>query len=97
MKKLIRICAAWDYSAWVRTYALFLEERLECCRVLKYDVEAERTAVRFCLPTMDDFAWRKLMYSILRFRKEAITTVHMVFSIFVDSLISCVLRTIHLL
>ncbi|XP_030464777.1 putative clathrin assembly protein At5g35200 [Syzygium oleosum] len=33
---------AWDYSAWVRTYALFLEERLECFRVLKYDVEADR-------------------------------------------------------
>jgi hypothetical protein len=26
----------------VRTYGLFLEERLECFRVLKYDVEAER-------------------------------------------------------
>ncbi|KAG5409136.1 hypothetical protein IGI04_005455 [Brassica rapa subsp. trilocularis] len=34
--------AAWDCSAWVRTYALFLEERLECYRVLKYDIEAER-------------------------------------------------------
>ncbi|KAJ7518641.1 hypothetical protein O6H91_20G001600 [Diphasiastrum complanatum] len=34
---------AWDYSAWVRTYALFLEERLECFRVLKYDVESERS------------------------------------------------------
>ncbi|KAK9091564.1 hypothetical protein Sjap_024741 [Stephania japonica] len=33
---------AWDCSAWVRTYALFLEERLECFRVLKYDIEAER-------------------------------------------------------
>ncbi|XP_077220084.1 putative clathrin assembly protein At2g01600 [Tasmannia lanceolata] len=33
---------AWDCSAWVRTYALFLEERLECFRVLKYDVETER-------------------------------------------------------
>ncbi|KAL7239663.1 hypothetical protein ACSBR2_005536 [Camellia fascicularis] len=33
---------AWDYSAWVRTYALFLEERLECFSVLKYDVESER-------------------------------------------------------
>jgi len=33
---------AWDYSAWVRSYALFLEERLECCRVLKYDIEADR-------------------------------------------------------
>lgn len=34
-------CSAWDYSIWVRTYALFLEERLECIRVLKYDVETE--------------------------------------------------------
>ncbi|GMJ13380.1 hypothetical protein like AT2G01600 [Hibiscus trionum] len=33
---------AWDCSAWVRTYALYLEERLECCRILKYDIEAER-------------------------------------------------------
>ncbi|KAJ4888483.1 putative clathrin assembly protein [Raphanus sativus] len=33
---------AWDCSAWVRTYALFLEERLECFKVLKYDTEAER-------------------------------------------------------
>ncbi|KAG8367444.1 hypothetical protein BUALT_Bualt16G0072800 [Buddleja alternifolia] len=33
---------AWDYSAWVRTYALYLEERLECFRVLKYDIEADR-------------------------------------------------------
>ncbi|PPR84365.1 hypothetical protein GOBAR_AA36341 [Gossypium barbadense] len=32
---------AWDYSAWVRSYALFLEERLECFRVLKYDIEME--------------------------------------------------------
>lgn len=34
--------SAWDCSAWVRTYALFLEERLECFRILKYDIEAER-------------------------------------------------------
>ncbi|KAM7273378.1 hypothetical protein ACFE04_028042 [Oxalis oulophora] len=33
---------AWDCSAWVRTYALFLEERLECFRALKYDIESER-------------------------------------------------------
>ncbi|KAK8490399.1 hypothetical protein V6N11_083544 [Hibiscus sabdariffa] len=33
---------AWDCSAWVRAYALFLEERLECFRVLKYDIETER-------------------------------------------------------
>ncbi|CAN1329757.1 Putative clathrin assembly protein At5g57200 [Linum perenne] len=37
---------AWDCSAWVRAYALFLEERLECFRVLKYDIEAERTRTR---------------------------------------------------
>ncbi|CAK9182374.1 unnamed protein product [Ilex paraguariensis] len=33
---------AWDCSAWVRTYALFLEERLECFRTLRYDIESER-------------------------------------------------------
>lgn len=37
---------AWDYSAWVRSYALFLEERLECFRVLKYDIEAERSRMK---------------------------------------------------
>jgi len=26
----------------VRTYALYLEERLECFRVLRYDIESER-------------------------------------------------------
>lgn len=33
---------AWDCSAWVRTYALYLDERVECFRILKYDVEADR-------------------------------------------------------
>ncbi|KAL5223751.1 hypothetical protein ABZP36_010390 [Zizania latifolia] len=33
---------AWECSAWVRTYALYLDERVECFRVLKYDVEADR-------------------------------------------------------
>ncbi|KAM7269857.1 hypothetical protein ACFE04_025354 [Oxalis oulophora] len=33
---------AWDCSAWVRTYGLFLEERLECFRAIKYDIESER-------------------------------------------------------
>ncbi|KAK2412518.1 ENTH/ANTH/VHS superfamily protein [Trifolium repens] len=32
---------AWDCSAWVRTYAQFLEERLECFRILKYDIDLE--------------------------------------------------------
>lgn len=38
----ILLPAAWECTAWVRTYALFLEERLECLRILKFDVEAER-------------------------------------------------------
>ncbi|KAL8505300.1 hypothetical protein ACS0TY_016513 [Phlomoides rotata] len=33
---------AWDCSAWVRTYALYLEERLDCFRNLKYDIESDR-------------------------------------------------------
>ncbi|CAN1151561.1 Putative clathrin assembly protein At2g01600 [Linum perenne] len=37
---------AWDCSAWVRTYALFLEERLECFKILKYDVEAGHSRTR---------------------------------------------------
>ncbi|KAI3721261.1 hypothetical protein L2E82_32267 [Cichorium intybus] len=37
---------AWDYSGWVRTYALYLEERLECLRVLKYDVGTERSRTK---------------------------------------------------
>lgn len=36
--------AAWDNAAWTRVYALFLEERLECFRVLNYDVESERSS-----------------------------------------------------
>ncbi|KAM0917474.1 hypothetical protein ACQ4PT_009487 [Festuca glaucescens] len=32
----------WDCSAWVRLYAQYLDERVECFRVLKYDVEADR-------------------------------------------------------
>ncbi|CAM8911483.1 unnamed protein product [Rhodiola kirilowii] len=37
---------AWEFSAWVRAYALFLEERMECYRVLKYDVEADRSRTK---------------------------------------------------
>ncbi|XP_020265813.1 putative clathrin assembly protein At5g35200 isoform X2 [Asparagus officinalis] len=34
---------AWDYSSWVRNYALYIEERLECFRIVKYDVETGNT------------------------------------------------------
>ncbi|KAI3782290.1 hypothetical protein L2E82_12330 [Cichorium intybus] len=33
---------AWDCSSWIRTYATFLEERLECYRVVGFDIETER-------------------------------------------------------
>ncbi|KAI3790305.1 hypothetical protein L2E82_03255 [Cichorium intybus] len=59
---------AWDYSAWVRTYALFLEERLECYRVLKYDVETERLKTRdLDTPELLDQlpALQQLLYRVL--------------------------------
>ncbi|KAG4133342.1 hypothetical protein ERO13_D08G090600v2 [Gossypium hirsutum] len=31
-----------SHFAWVKTYAVFLEKRLDCFRVLQYDIEAER-------------------------------------------------------
>lgn len=37
---------AWDHSAWVRNYALFLEERLESYRILNYDVEVDPLRTR---------------------------------------------------
>ncbi|CAN0838229.1 Putative clathrin assembly protein At5g35200 [Linum grandiflorum] len=30
-----------DYSVWIRAYALYLEERLECYRVMKYDINRD--------------------------------------------------------
>ncbi|XWS27254.1 hypothetical protein CRYUN_Cryun26dG0099000 [Craigia yunnanensis] len=36
----------WNYSLWVRTYALYLEERLECFHVLKYDVDRDQSRNR---------------------------------------------------
>ncbi|XP_057417903.1 putative clathrin assembly protein At4g25940 [Lotus japonicus] len=32
---------SWECSEWIRAYALFLEERLECYRILRYDIEFE--------------------------------------------------------
>ncbi|KAI4335671.1 hypothetical protein L6164_014299 [Bauhinia variegata] len=59
---------AWGYSAWVRAYALFLEERLECFRVLKYDVEIDRPRTKDCdtpelleqLPALQQLLFRVL-------------------------------------
>lgn len=65
--------SAWDYSAWVRAYSLFLEERLECFRVLKYDVETERSRTKE-LDTIDLLeqlpALQQLLYRVLGCQPE---------------------------
>ncbi|XP_050373437.1 putative clathrin assembly protein At5g35200 isoform X2 [Argentina anserina] len=38
--------SAWGYSTWVRLYASYLEERLECFRVLKYDVQKDHSRTK---------------------------------------------------
>lgn len=54
LKSVLIHYSAWDYSGWVRSYALYLEERLECFRTLKYDMETYHTvrknvvSVLFC-------------------------------------------------
>ncbi|XVF34331.1 hypothetical protein REPUB_Repub18cG0050500 [Reevesia pubescens] len=37
---------AWNYSVWVRTYALYLEERIECFHLLEYDVDRDQSRNR---------------------------------------------------
>ncbi|XP_042414121.1 putative clathrin assembly protein At5g57200 isoform X3 [Zingiber officinale] len=51
---------AWDCSSWVRTYALFLEERLKCYKILKYDVQ-EHLSRRFSdVPDIEHTSTRTL-------------------------------------
>ncbi|KAL3623974.1 hypothetical protein CASFOL_032790 [Castilleja foliolosa] len=68
---------AWDYSAWVRAYALFLEERLECFRVLKYDLEADRMRTKD-LDTKELLehlpALQQLMYRVLGCQPQGAAT-----------------------
>lgn len=59
LKLIFTFCSAWDYSAWVRTYALYLEERLECFRLLKYDIEADRP-VRSLSLSLEIMSWSLL-------------------------------------
>ncbi|KAK9924052.1 hypothetical protein M0R45_032441 [Rubus argutus] len=64
----LQLLATWDYSTWIRSYALFLEERLECCRVLKFDVEMDRPRTKDLntaellehLPALQQFLFRVL-------------------------------------
>ncbi|XP_073276993.1 putative clathrin assembly protein At5g57200 [Primulina huaijiensis] len=46
---------AWDCSGWIRTYGVFLEERLECFRTLNYDTESDEVHI-----LKDDELLRKL-------------------------------------
>ncbi|KAH6819254.1 hypothetical protein C2S51_002857 [Perilla frutescens var. frutescens] len=38
--------SACDYSSWIRTYALYIEECLQCFRVLKYDFYRDHTRTK---------------------------------------------------
>lgn len=61
--------SAWDCSVQMRTYGLFLEERLECFRVFKYDIEAEK------IPTLAQGQENKVFFyiTLINFKKMIIT------------------------
>ncbi|KAL4297019.1 hypothetical protein GQ457_12G024940 [Hibiscus cannabinus] len=40
------ISETWNYSTWVRKYAIYLEERLKCYNVLKYDFDKDQSRNR---------------------------------------------------
>ncbi|CAN1229351.1 Putative clathrin assembly protein At5g57200 [Linum grandiflorum] len=64
---------AWDCSAWVRAYALFLEERLSCFSVLKYDIEAVHTRTRILnrIELLDQLpALQQLLYRLIGCQPE---------------------------
>lgn len=69
---------AWDYSAWVRSYALYLEERLECFRTLKYDIVREPSRTKD-LDTVDLLehlpALQQLLHRVLGCQPEG-ASVH---------------------
>ncbi|KAI3858115.1 hypothetical protein MKW98_029589 [Papaver atlanticum] len=72
---------AWDYSSWVRIYALYLEERLECYRVLNYDVETDRPRTKE-LDTADLIeqlpALQQLLFRLLACLPEGAATYNIV-------------------
>ncbi|MCO5601015.1 hypothetical protein L7F22_055131 [Adiantum nelumboides] len=71
---LLALLTAWDYSAWVRTYALYLEERLECFRLLKYDLDSDRILRIKELDTIDLLeqlpALQELLYRLMGCQPE---------------------------
>ncbi|KAL7228067.1 hypothetical protein ACSBR1_022858 [Camellia fascicularis] len=64
---------AWDYSAWVRNYALYLEERQECLHILKYDVQTDHSRTKD-LDTVDLLeqlpALQQLLFRLLACQPE---------------------------
>ncbi|KAI3845160.1 hypothetical protein MKW92_006378 [Papaver armeniacum] len=72
---------AWDYSSWVRIYALYLEERLECYRILNYDVETDRPRTKE-LDTADLIeqlpALQQLLFRLLACLPEGAATYNIV-------------------
>eukprot|EP00250_Pteridium_aquilinum_P002305 c12503_g1_i1 orf=120-1826(+) len=66
--------SAWDYSSWVRTYALYLEERLECFRILKYDLDSDHFLRIKELDTVDLLdhmpALQQLLYRLMGCQPE---------------------------
>ncbi|MCO5578216.1 hypothetical protein L7F22_032054 [Adiantum nelumboides] len=71
---LLPLLTAWDYSAWVHTYALYLEERLECFRLLKYDLDSDRILRIKELDTVDLLeqlpALQELLYRLMGCQPE---------------------------
>lgn len=67
---------AWDYSTWVRTYALYLEERLECFRILKYDVITDSSRIKeLCIPDLLEQlpTLQQLLFRLLACQPEGVT------------------------
>ncbi|XP_020549371.1 putative clathrin assembly protein At5g35200 isoform X3 [Sesamum indicum] len=60
--------SAWDYSTWIRSYALYIEECLECFRVLKYDFHRDHTRTKkFDTPALLEHlpALQQLLFRLL--------------------------------
>ncbi|KAL0337777.1 UNVERIFIED_CONTAM: putative clathrin assembly protein [Sesamum calycinum] len=60
--------SAWDYSTWIRAYALYIEECLECFRVLKYDFHRDHTRTKkFDTPALLEHlpALQQLLFRLL--------------------------------
>ncbi|KMZ76029.1 putative Clathrin assembly protein [Zostera marina] len=67
---------AWEYSTWIRSYALFLEERLECFHVLNYDIELAPSNTRFLDITVlleHLSALQQLLFRLLECKPQAVT------------------------